>query len=177
MKDEYDDGTIDLLDTIGMHRRTDPHTSRKAAASILPKRFTIRQQVEDFAKEHSTQGFIDEQLEERFPHWAPSSWRTRRNELMQENRVLDSGRTRRNAAGREMIVWVHRDYHPSPPPIQERDTTPKQSRLARAEARLAEATELLARALPFVEAEADSIDGSNADRHFANRIRKFIEAN
>lgn len=113
----------------GLHRRDDHHTSVKAAASILPKRFTIRQQVEQFALDCGAAGFVDEQLEEEFPHWAPSSWRTRRSELAQENIILDSGRTKRNAAGREMIVWLHRDHHSNPPAKVERQ--PPQSKANR----------------------------------------------
>lgn len=120
----------------GLHRTDDPETSKKAAASILPSRFTIRQQVEAFAKEHPD-GFIDEQMEERWPHRAGSTLRTRRSELAQENIILDSGRTRRNAVNREMIVWVHRDFHQNPPPLIERQPQiSKSDQIVRLEARI-----------------------------------------
>jgi hypothetical protein len=102
--------------TIGMVRRYDPNTSEKAAASILPRRETIRQQVEAFALACGADGFIDEQLEREWPHRAGSTLRTRRSELAREMIVIDTGKTRHNSTAREMIVWVHRDHHPSPPP-------------------------------------------------------------
>lgn len=97
-------------------RRADPDTSHKAAAQIIPSRFTIRQQVEQYALDCGPAGFTDEQLCGDFPGRAGSTMRTRRSELGFENIVIDSARRKHNSTGREMIVWVHRDHHPSPPP-------------------------------------------------------------
>lgn len=97
-------------------RRADPETSRKAAAQIMPSRFTIRQQVEQFALDAGKDGFTDEDLCDAFSNRAGSTMRTRRSELGFENIVIDSARRKHNSKGREMIVWVHRDHHPSPPP-------------------------------------------------------------
>jgi hypothetical protein len=142
MIDPEDPGTIDLLD--GMVRKPDHETSIKAARGV--RRFTLREIVEQYARDCGRSGFTDEDLKLMQPPRPESSLRKRRTELAQENIVLETGRTRTNDFAQQEKVWVHRDFHPSPPPIQERDTTPKQSRLARAEATIAD---LLVALKPF----------------------------
>lgn len=100
-------------------RAGDRDTSHKAAAQIMPVRFTIRQQVEQFALDAGPLGFIDEDMMAQFPNKTPSTLRTRRSELGFENIILDSGVRRLTSAGRETIVWLHRDHHRSPPPRKE----------------------------------------------------------
>lgn len=124
-------------ETQGMHRVPDHATSIKAARGV--RRFTLREQVMEFARASLAHGFTDDDLKAAQPDRPESSLRKRRTELAQENRLLENGFTRKNRFGQDEKVFVHRDYHPSPPPIIERDTTPKQSKLARAEAALAEA--------------------------------------
>lgn len=110
----------DLFDQPRTRARSgDRDTSHKAAAQIIPVRYTIRQQVEDFARRAGNCGFIDEQLIEAFPEKTPSTLRTRRSELGFENIVLDTGCRRLTSAGRETIVWQHRDFHNNPPPRKE----------------------------------------------------------
>lgn len=101
-----------------MVRNPDQRTSILAAQRV--RRVPIRQYVTEFAQSRAEVGFTDEDLLASKPGQPESSLRTRRNELMQENILLDSGRTVTNRRGQEMIVWVHRDFHPSPPPIVER---------------------------------------------------------
>jgi hypothetical protein len=103
----------------GMVRNPDQRTSILAAQRV--RRVPIREYVLDFAKQRGDFGFIDEDLLDSKPGQPESSLRTRRNELMRENWIVDSGHTRVNRRGQEMIVWVHRHFHPSPPPIIERE--------------------------------------------------------
>lgn len=140
MKDEHDDGTLDLEDVLGMHRKPDHSTSIKAARGV--RKFTLREQVIDFARDRRNSGFTDDDLKQAFDT-PESSMRKRRTELAQENIIVETGLTRLNTRGSEEKVWVHRDYHPSPPPVQERDTTPKQPKVARLEARVAQLEAIL----------------------------------
>lgn len=120
-------------------RRGDPDTSHKAAAAIMPSRFTIRQQVEQFALDAGTDGFTDEDLCDAFSNRAGSTMRTRRSELGFENIVVDSARRKLNSKGREVIVWVHRDHHPSPPAqIAKADVLTKAEEIATLRARVKE---------------------------------------
>lgn len=105
-------------DIRGMARNPDQRTSIMAAQNV--RRVPIRKYVLSFADACGQHGFTDEDLLASKPGQAESSLRTRRNELMQENYLLDSGRTITNKRGQEMIVWVHRDYHACPPPVVER---------------------------------------------------------
>lgn len=168
----------DLLE--GMVRRPDHATSIKAAGKV--RKFTLRETVEQYARDVMREGFIDDDLKAAWPGKPESSLRKRRTELAQENRILDTGLTRTNRFGHEEIVWVHRNYHPSPPPMQERDTAPKQSRLARAEALTADLLDMVALALPYVEEAIEephhwSDDGAKRINALARRMRAAVEAN
>jgi hypothetical protein len=126
------------MDTLAHTRSTDPRTSHRAAHKVRPRAPTIRAQVLAFAR--NRMDFIDEDLVEAFPGSPESSYRKRRSELTEGNWIVDTGRTRRNGDGNDMVVWQHRDRHPSPPPLKARETKvrPKEDR-ARA---LAHATNL-----------------------------------
>ena len=166
MIDPHDRDTMDLEDRLqGMHRQPDHETSIKAAGKV--RRFTLREQVIDFARARGVTGFIDDDLK-LFFDTPESSMRKRRTELAQENIIVQTASTRLNVRGSEERVWVHRDYHPSPPPVQERDTTPKQSRLARLEAQVSDLTDMVALALPYVEAAIEH--GRAAIRRLADRM-------
>ncbi len=175
MIDELDDGTIPLP-IVGMVRHNDHSTSKRAASGV--RRFTLRERVIEHARLTKNYGFTDDELKADHPQHPESSFRKRRTELAQENRIVETGALRANRFGQAEKVWVHRDFHPSPPPIVERDTTPKQSKLARLEAQLAEALDLVARALPYVEtAQGDPLYKPGSVVPLTNRMRKFIEAN
>lgn len=115
-----------MSDLFAPTRAGSPETSYRAAEAVTPALGIIRSQVEAFARERP-QGFIDEELSESFGSEKLSSYRTRRAELVAENRLLDFGRTRKNSGGRDCVVWVHREHHPSPPAIQERQGAPRQA--------------------------------------------------
>ena len=102
----------------GMVRRDDHRTSYRAAAGV--KRYTLREQVVDYALSAGVKGFIDDALKTVWFDRPESSLRKRRTELAQENILLDTGFTRLNRQGQYETVWVHRSFHPCPPPIVER---------------------------------------------------------
>lgn len=177
MKDDTDTATLDIEhDVLGMHRRDDHETSVKAAKGV--RRFTLRETVAEFARDCERTGFIDDDLKAYWPQKPESSLRKRRTELAQENVVVETGLTRVNRAGQDEKVWVHRDYHPSPPEIVERDTSPKASKVARLEAKAALLDELLTLALPYVEtAQDDPLYKGGSVAPLVRRIRAAIEAN
>lgn len=96
-------------------RREDPQTSHDAARAITPSVGTIRNQVEAYAFGKGERGFIDEQLSTAFDAADKSSYRTRREELTKAGTIVDSGKTKANAGGRQCIVWVHRTFAGLPP--------------------------------------------------------------
>lgn len=99
----------------GMVRIPDHSTSEQAATSV--KRKTIRAIVLEFA-EGRPQGFIDDDVRAIRPDAPESSMRKRRTELSDDGYILDTGTTRTNAKGSQSIVWIHRRFHPAPPPIK-----------------------------------------------------------
>ena len=105
-----------LLD--GMVRRPDHSTS--IAAAIKVRRRTLREVVIDEALSEGAVGITDDELKARYPQTPESSVRKRRTELAQENVLLESGRVRKNRHGQEEKVWMHRDFHWSPPPLVDR---------------------------------------------------------
>lgn len=106
----------DLLE--GMVRRDDHATSIAAASSV--RRVTLRQCVLDIALRAGRNGITDDELKVAHPDTPESSVRKRRTELAQENVLLDTGRTRLNRHGQAEAIWLHRDFHWSPPPLVDR---------------------------------------------------------
>lgn len=96
-----------------------PHTSEEAADVIRPVVSTIRERVLSYATAHSD-GFIDEDLVNRWSDAPESSYRKRRTELVEENWIIDSGRTKQNSHGRDCVIWMHRQFVMSAPPVVER---------------------------------------------------------
>lgn len=98
----------------GMVRIPDHATSEKAANKVQRK--TIRSIVLTFA-EGMSNGFIDEQVFALNPDAPESSYRKRRSELTEEGFILDTGTERKNSKGQDCTVWIHRKFHPAPPPL------------------------------------------------------------
>lgn len=103
------------LPNSGMCRVSDHATSEAAAAKVSQRKPTIRALVLIYAQQASN-GFIDDDLRVIDPDAPESSLRKRRSELTDDNLILDSGRTRHNKHGLESKVWIHRKFHPNPPP-------------------------------------------------------------
>lgn len=86
-------------------RRTDPHTSHEAAASVTETTITATKQailgvLEAFGP--ATDGRIRELVGGTV---SDSGLRTRRRELCNEGRVIDTGMREQLASGRWAIVW------------------------------------------------------------------------
>ena len=97
-------------------RRTDPATSREAAASVVdPSKGTYRRILSLLRTFRD--GLTDEQLLDEwtcnaavipFDAWppiSPSGLRSRRNELTRRGLIVDSGERAKTRAGRRSIVW------------------------------------------------------------------------
>jgi hypothetical protein len=93
-------------------RRTDPSTSHQAAASVNHKLRESHQHVLLVMRDHGD--MTDEELVEFYgyavnrgvvPSQSQSGIRTRRRELTDMGRVMDTGRKRKLKSGRNAIVW------------------------------------------------------------------------
>src|SRR4249920_842717 len=84
-------------------RRTDPHTSHEAAASVLPKLSELRRTVYELLLQAGPYGLTDYAIEEHL-HNHGSTYRTRRAELVAMGLVEDAGITR-VINGRARKVW------------------------------------------------------------------------
>lgn len=85
-----------------------PETQRLAAISVYAKSGTQRRQVLDLIAASTDRGRTDEELESilRGRHQAVSA---RRNELVRDGWIVDSGRRRKTTSGRLAVVWVLTD--------------------------------------------------------------------
>lgn len=103
----------------GMTRNPDHDTSERAAGRL--KHRTLRQLVLHVA-ENWPEGFTDEEMDAQCRRHEPdldraeSSYRKRRTELSDDFVIVDSGTKRAKRNGEEAKVWVHRKFHPDPPP-------------------------------------------------------------
>lgn len=103
----------------GMTRNPDHATSEKAAVKV--KRRTIRALVLSLAEDWP-EAFTDEEMDakcrkaEPDKNRAESSYRKRRTELTDDNIIVDTGTERPKKNGESAKVWVHRKFHPAPPP-------------------------------------------------------------
>lgn len=96
-------------------RASDPSTSHAAAASIRSAEITELQiWILDVLESPLSDEQIWNELTKRHPgRLTPSGVRTRRSELVDDGRILDSGRKTSTAAGRKSIVWIRADQKPS----------------------------------------------------------------
>lgn len=114
----------------GMTRTSDHQTSISAAKAVEPVRETLKQIVLRFAKDAGPGGFTDSDLVNFDPGKAESSLRKRRTELTEKNWIVSAGFTRPNDRYQSEMVWLHRDFADSPPPLVE---APKRAKKVSAE--------------------------------------------
>jgi len=97
-------------------RRTDPITSHLAAATVreLPaRRLAVWQALNTFGDDGATDGqladlyghYTSNVWADHYPKQFPSGLRTRRNELVADGLVEDTGRKTQMRTGRLAIVW------------------------------------------------------------------------
>lgn len=80
-------------------------TSVAAAELIEPHANTLQAEVLEYLRIMGGDGATDEQMQEMLM-LNPSTQRPRRIELVKAGLVIDSGRTRKTASGRQAMVWV-----------------------------------------------------------------------
>lgn len=139
----------DLFDDKAHARRTDPPTSHEAALAATSRLEVQRLLVVSFARGCGAKGFMDIQLEERFPDESDSGLRTRRSELAARNIILNTGRTGTyGGSARKRIIWVHRECVENAPDIIDAAPNAAQREVLRGEAH-AKAAELATLAAGF----------------------------
>lgn len=120
-------------------RASDPSTSHAAAEAITGHLTDLQRKVSAYAKRCGPLGFTDAKMTDELD-LKGSTLRTRRAELAEIGVIVDSGRrVTYGQSPRLRIVWVHRDFHSSPPdlksPMQKKAiaTEPKKPRTDQAE--------------------------------------------
>lgn len=99
---------MNLFDCLAA-RRSDPDTSKKAAASIKSRCADIRRQVEEYALMQGFFGFTDYEMDTHFG-CRSSTYRTRRAELTDKGIIVPTRQRRATPSGRTAVVWVHKTY-------------------------------------------------------------------
>lgn len=79
-------------------------TSKAAAEEIETSANAMRRRVLEFLRQQLPDGATDEEGTARLL-MNPSTYRPRRIELVERHQVRDSGRKRKTASGREVVVW------------------------------------------------------------------------
>ena len=87
---------------------TDSPTSQQAASAIKPDAGRLRLKVYDAIMRHGAYGLTDEEGVDA-TGIAPSTYRPRRIELVEQGKVIDSGQTRLTRAGRKAVVWIAKE--------------------------------------------------------------------
>lgn len=101
---------MDLLDWARTRaRRADPETSFEAAHSVSDRVSKLQADVLAFAKRAGREGFTDVELNSHFHHTG-STYRTRRSELTEAGKIVDSTIRRTYNSGRRHIVWCLAEY-------------------------------------------------------------------
>lgn len=92
-------------DVRGMVHRHDPPTSAAAAVGVKRTRTALHARIEAIFEARGDMTDAELETLPEFSNYGPSTIRKRRSELAQEGRLVDSGTTRRNARGCQMVVW------------------------------------------------------------------------
>lgn len=82
-----------------------PDTQREAAIAVYPRTGTDRRRVLDWIATQGARGATDEEIVEalRMP---ANTERPRRNELLNDGWIVDSGERRRTSTGTDAAAWV-----------------------------------------------------------------------
>ena len=79
-----------------------------AANSFLPKSGGWRRKIYDYIARQGFDGATDQELQEYFGK-SGDTIRPTRKTLQKDGFIIDSGRTRKNAAGNDCTIWVTTD--------------------------------------------------------------------
>lgn len=93
----------------GLYRRGNPYTSKEAAGSIVKSITAIQGMVLAYAHSRGPTGFTDEEMNAAFSIYG-STLRSRRAELTAKGAIVPSEMRRRTAAGRNAVVWIHKEF-------------------------------------------------------------------
>lgn len=85
-------------------RRSDPETSRVAAAAVWPRSRELEADIVGYIRVNG--GLTDDELASRFPDRHPPTVKTARSRLARRGEVVPSGRTRPSARGKAQTVWI-----------------------------------------------------------------------
>ncbi len=110
MKSGLETSNGDLLEWAATRtRKTDPETSHEAAISVADRASELQRQVLAFAESAGPDGFTDVEMNRHFHHTG-STYRTRRSELVDAGKIVDSTKRRVYDGGRRHIVWCLTKY-------------------------------------------------------------------
>jgi hypothetical protein len=90
----------DLLSWVPYVRHSE--TSRAAADAMAPHVTPLQQKILDHLREYGE--LTDEEMQWGIPMGA-NTQRPRRRELQLLGRVVDTGKTRANASGKQAVIW------------------------------------------------------------------------
>lgn len=80
-------------------------TSEAAAVAAMESAPTRREEVYEFLKSRGEHGATDDEIQQALGY-PRSSVGARRNELMNEGLIIDSGDTRATRYGRQATIWL-----------------------------------------------------------------------
>lgn len=99
-------------------RNGSPKTAFDAAESMIEVAATIRESVFNVVAAAAAHGANGDDVADRLELHV-TQVRSRLSELFAAKRIVESGRTRKGASGRQGTVWVLPEYGPPPPaPVQ-----------------------------------------------------------
>jgi len=102
--------TGEVRNVIGSHRVGDRPTAVAAGHRNDRQDLTVRRLVEREVAKAGARGLIDDELQAANPSRHPGSLSKRRGELVDDGRVVDSGRTRLTRSRRSAVVWVMKEH-------------------------------------------------------------------
>lgn len=83
--------------------------SSKAANNFVLKSGSWRKKIYDFVNNKGINGATDQEIQAYFDK-SGDTIRPTRKTLQNDGHIVDSGRTRKNAAGNDCVIWVTDNY-------------------------------------------------------------------